>query len=152
MPRTRRLAPLLIVLALGGCASERRTVAWGFSDAPAEGPKLVLGGPETDDVSLLMTCAPRSGRVDIVVVGRLSDPAVVELRSGKVVGRYAGVGEADEETQGARDIAFHVSADDPVLARFAQTGELSIIFPTRRVLLPNGFAPAHDFLARCRLP
>lgn len=145
----RRLAPLLIALLLCGCATGRR-VAWNFSEAPSEGPKLVLGAPETDDASILMACAPGSGRVDVVVVGQLSDPAVVELRSGKVVGRYAGVGEADEQTIGARDIAFHAPVEDPVLARFAETGELTVVFPTRRVLLPNGFAAAHDFLKRCR--
>jgi len=151
MPSMRRLAPLLIALSLSGCATER-TATWGLTEEAPEGPKLVLGVPDTDDVSLLMTCAAGSGRVDVVVVGRLSDPAVVELRSGKVVGRYGGVGDADEETIGARDIAFAMSAADPVLARFGETGELTVVFADRRVLLPNGFAVAHDFLKRCRIP
>jgi hypothetical protein len=76
---------------------------------------------------------------------------MVELRSGEVSHVYAGAGQPDEETDGALDIQLKASATDPVLARLGDTGELSIVFPTRRIVLPNAFAPAHDFLSACRL-
>ena len=43
-----------------------------------------------------------------------------------------------------------VSADDAVMRRVADTGQLRIAFGDRRIILPNAFAPAHDFLRACR--
>ena len=142
---------------LGGCAvpaeapghlSER----WGLSESPTEGAKLVLGVPGTDDVRLIMTCRPQSGIVDVMVVARPSDGAVVELHSGKVWNRYPGAGLADEENLGAMDLDLKLAAADPVLAHLADTGELALVFASRSVVLPNAFARAHDFLVICRLP
>ncbi len=48
------------------------------------------------------------------------------------------------------DIDFALKADDPVLAHLADTGQLSVVLGRRRLILPNAFAPAHDFLAVCR--
>ncbi len=150
----RRLAPLLLITVamLGGCATERRSapMSWNLGES-AGVSRLVLGVPDTDDVALIMTCRPRSGALDITFVGRPGDPAVVELRSGAVVGRYVGVGEADEESGGV-DFQFKASVADPVFARFADTGTLAVVLPDRHLRLPNGFAAAHDFLARCRAP
>jgi hypothetical protein len=39
---------------------------------------------------------------------------------------------------------------DPVLQRFAATGELTIVLPRRHAVLSNGFSAAHDFLTGCR--
>lgn len=127
-----------------------RTMNWTVSASAAEGAKLVLGLPETDDVRLTMTCRPLSGQVDVTILGRRGDPAVVELRSGKVVGRYSGAGIADEQADGARDIQLRLPSDDPVLTRLGDTGELTVVLPTRRIKLPNAFSQAHDFLRVCR--
>ncbi len=139
--------------ALSGCAATERVgpdMTWGLFEDSHEGAKLVLGVPETDHVQLMMTCRPRSGRIDLTVIGRTDDPAAVELQSGKVVGRYAGVGVADDEIEGGRDIELKLTTDDPVISRLGDKGDLTIVFPTRRIVLPNAFSQAHDFLNICR--
>ena len=154
------LGPVLVVAAaaLSGCATPTEPLdpemRWGISANAEEGAKLVLGVPETDEVRMMLTCRPRSGQVEITVVALRGDPAAVELRSGKVFARYAGAGHADEATSGPLlDIQFQgLEASDPVLTHLADTGELVIVFPTRRVVLPNAFAEAHDFLRLCRAP
>lgn len=139
--------------ALGACATTERVGAemtWSLYEDPSEGAKLVLGVPDSDNVRLMMVCRPHSGAIDATVVGHVGDPAAVEFRSGKVSHVYAGAGQPDEETDGAVDIQLKMSAADPVMARLADTGELTLVFPTRRIVLPNAFADAHDFLKRCR--
>jgi hypothetical protein len=150
------LASVAVAAALTGCAAPTERpgpgMRWAVSASAAEGGKLVLGVPDTDDVRLVMTCRPQSGEIDVTFVGRPGDPAVVELQSGEVVGRYAGAGQADEETVGAIDIQFKARTSDPVFARLADTGDLAVVLPQRRVALPNAFSPAHDFLRICRSP
>jgi hypothetical protein len=150
----RSLAALAIAAAvtLGGCAlpTERLRMVWGLDENPDEGAKLALGVPGTDDIRMMMTCLPHTGVVRVVVVGRAGEGAVAELHSGEIWGRYAGAGHGDEETLGAIDIGFRLSADDPVLAHLADTGELTVVLTDRRLVLPNAFARAHDFMAICR--
>jgi hypothetical protein len=150
----RSLAALALIAAatLGGCAlpTERPRMTWELIEHPDKGAKLVLGVPDTDDVRLMMTCRPRGGAVTLTLIGRRGDPAVAELHSGEVWNRYAGAGIADDETDGAMNIEFELQADDPVLVRLADTGQLVIVLSDRRLTLPNAFAPAHDFLAICR--
>ena len=140
--------------ALSACAlpvqKTPRAMGWNVSANAEEGAKLVLGVPATDDVQVVMTCRPRSGRVDMTIIGRRGDPAAVELRSGKIVGRYAGAGVEDAETEGAFDIQLTLPAADPVLGGLADTGRLTVVFPDRRLALPNAFSQAHDFLNICR--
>jgi hypothetical protein len=45
-----------------------------------------------------------------------------------------------------------LSAADPVLLAFADSGELSVVFQLRKVALHNAFAPSHDFMSVWRLP
>jgi hypothetical protein len=145
---------LAAAAALSGCAlpAERPNMTWGVTATREEGAKLVLGVPNTDDVRLMMTCRPRSGAVTLTIVGRQGDGAVAEIHSGKLWSRYAGAGHADEATAGAVDIDFRLDAADPVLAHIADSGEIMVILGRRRLILPNAFAPAHDFMAICRVP
>lgn len=148
----RHLAPLAALLALGlvGCATVEPGVAWFLDEVPG-GVKLAAGTPQSDDVRLMMTCRARTGVVHLTVTGRPGDPAVVELRSGKkLFRRYGGAGHASEDGLDELLIDFELPADDPVLARFGDTGELSMLLGVRETRLPNGFAPAHDFLRVCR--
>jgi len=143
-----------ILAALVGCATPTIGVApemtWRLTQDPQEGAKLVLGVPDTDDLRLILTCRAHGGEIEATFFGRLGDPAAVELRSGDVAQVYAGAGQADEESVGALDIGFKLNTADPVMARLADTGELTIVLPTRRIVLPNAFSQAHDFLALCR--
>lgn len=141
------------LVALSGCAATERVgpdMTWGLFEDSRDGAKLVLGVPETVNVRVMMTCRPHSGEVEVTIVGRVGDPAAIELRSDQVSQIYAGAGHADEETDGAVDIGLNIPATDPVMARLADTGDLSIVFPTRKIVLPNAFAEAHDFLNICR--
>ena len=152
---SRGLLMVLTAALLAGCAIpvERPGALgerWGLSENSSEGVKLVLGVPDTDDVRLMLTCQPHSGVIDATVIARRRDGAVVELRSGAITNRYGGAGIADEERLGAVDLQLKLKASDPVLAHFADTGRLTVVFGSRRVVLPNAFAPAHDFLAACR--
>ena len=145
------------ILGLGGCALPAEhlerdgALAW-IRDDIAPGSRLILGAPETDDVRLMMMCAPRSGAVDMTISGRKGDTAIVELHSGKIWNRYRGAGHDDEESGGVDIDIQKMAAADPVLQSFADTGELTLVFGARRAILPNAFAPAHDFLETCRLP
>jgi hypothetical protein len=150
----RRL--VLVSLAAGllaGCALpvERpgRQELWAVSAGAGEA-KLAFGVPESEQVRLMMTCRPHSGEVLITVVGLRGDPAAFELHSGETWARYAGAGAEDEETEGAFDIEVKAAVTDPVLSRLADTGKLTVVFPTRRIVLPNAFSQAHDFLNVCR--
>ena len=145
---------LIAATALNGCAlpadrAGQLGMSWARSDN-AESARLVLGVPETDNVRVIAVCRPHSGEVDLTIIGRRGDGASVDLYSGKVWARYPGAGHPDEETYGAVDIDFKLSAEDPVLRQWTETGELKIVFPDRRILLPNAFGQAHDFVARCR--
>jgi hypothetical protein len=142
---------------LGGCALPAQdlrrdaSLSW-IRDDLAPGARLMLGVPDSDDLRVTMFCTPRSGAVDVTIEGRRGDTAVVELHSGKIWNRYRGAGHAVEERGGVDIDLQKLSAADPVLLAFADTGQLMIRFRDRREVLPNAFAPAHDFLAACRLP
>jgi hypothetical protein len=154
--RRRIVLGLIVAAVLTGCALPRERAGagmrWGLESVTAKGARLALGVPGTDDVRMILTCRSGSEAIDVTVVGRAGDGAVVELQSGEVVGRYAGAGHVDEESLGGLDIDLKIPVSDPVLASFAETGKLTIVFTQRQVRLPNGFAPAHDFMRLCARP
>jgi hypothetical protein len=149
--RIRALASVA-ALALSGCAMpvERPGslgMAWSLETETPDGARLVLGRPGTADQRLSMACQPRSGMVEVTVAGRAGSGAVIDLHSGKVWNRYPGAGVADG---GMMNVRARLSAEDPVLVEFASKGALTVIFDQRQIIAPNGFAPAHDFVAICR--
>lgn len=152
--RRASILALIAAATLGGCAgfpaqAARSAMTWVRADDD-EGARLALGVPDSEDVFLMFACRPRSGAIRLTVVGREGDGAAIELHSGKTWNRYPGAGEADEATDGAFDIQTTLDAEDPVLRRIADTGELSVVLGQRRVATPNAFAPFHDFLEACR--
>lgn len=143
---------------LGGCSSvhtavdtltaERPHTGWDLSEHGDE-LRLALGGPG-NKVQVALSCKVRGGRIDFTLAGRDGDPAVMELSSGALIKRYAGAGHADPDAPGVMLVEVPVDADDPVMRRVADTGQLRITFGDRRIHLPNAFAPAHDLLGACR--
>jgi hypothetical protein len=126
---TARHLPLLAALSLGALLAACATTpppkpltqgrgAWSFAPANRSEPaKLAYGIPNSDDVGLMLLCAPP--RVKIW----LSQPAAappkrIALRSGKAHGVYALSPEGEALLQ-----AF-MPAADPVLDAFAASGEL----------------------------
>jgi hypothetical protein len=148
------LFAVALPVALGGCATRVDPMHWGFTEYRDEGAKLTLGVPGTDDLRLMALCQPHSGEIRLTVFGRQGDPPIVELHSGKRLWkRYGGAGvQYDEESLGGVELQFRLHADDPVLARVADTGELRMKLGDRWLVLPNGFAQEHDFIAACRTP
>ncbi|MBW8813193.1 MAG: hypothetical protein JF588_07175 [Caulobacterales bacterium] len=144
----------LVAASLGGCASvgphDLPGMSWVRADGEGGDARLALGVPDTDDLFLLLACQPRSGAVRLTAVSAAADAgAVVELHSGPTWNRYPAAGQADAET-GGYDLQVTLNADDPVLRRVADTGELTVVLGQRRTVTPNAFAPFHDFLEACR--
>jgi hypothetical protein len=153
--RSLILPTLAAALLLGGCetvtkvTAERPHSGWTLEEE-GDGLRLSLGYPSSKKVQVTLTCRARSGHIDFTFVGHTGDPALLELRSGELIQRYAGAGHADTDSPDTMLMEFPVSADDPVMRRVADTGQLRIAYGDRRIILPNAFAPAHDFLRACR--
>ena len=131
-------------------AAEHPHSSWQIAE-DGDGLRLWLGEP-AQKVQVSLTCKVRSGRIDFTLAGREGDPAVMELRSGELIKRYPGAGHTDPDQPGVMLVEVPVEADDAVMRRVADTGQLRIAFGDRRIILPNAFAPAHDFLRACRAP
>jgi hypothetical protein len=147
----RAVLPPIVAAALAGCAHPRPAadLAWARADdGPAEA-RLVVATVAAGDLRLVMSCRPGSRVVELTALGDPGDSALVTLESGKLASRHSGAG-ADDPGLGGFAIQTRMWADDPVLARFADTGELRLDLGRRRIRLPNGFAPGHDFLKTCR--
>lgn len=100
-------------------------MSWSFNHTQAEGLKLVYGQPRSDNVLLMLSCQPLSGQVEVAVatsdeaagaVGLVSRQASFDLSGPPAPTPLAGVGLVMETA----------AINNPALASFAQTGELSV--------------------------
>ena len=146
-----RLMSLALTAAalLGGCATIPADMEWVREDADGAA-RLVLHQGWVIQRPITLSCRPASGLVDITLVGLRRDGAVIQLHSGKIWSRYAGAGLAEDGPNAPMEIRAIMNVADPVLARVADTGELTIVQGEVKTRTPNAFAPAHDFLAICR--
>lgn len=118
---------------LGGCASANSApanapasaYAWHYQQVEGEGEKLAYGAPDTDDVVLMMVCAPGSGRVELSALMDQPRNELV-LLSGADQRRYPAVG-GTSELDGGAIVQAQAEAKAPVLNRFAETGELAML-------------------------
>ncbi|HLZ73685.1 hypothetical protein [Phenylobacterium sp.] len=141
----------LLAAALGGCATPVERVSWLLGETPQGTLQLMLGVPNSDDLRVLAACRPHSGEIRLTVFGQRGDPPIVELHSGELFKRYGGGGvDYGADSLGGVELQFQLRADDPILARVADTGELKMKLGDRWLNLPNGFAQQHDFLRLCR--
>jgi len=150
----RRLAALTLtaVALLGGCASFRRPdpiFTWRRDDAD-DVARLILVASYAPEPRATMACQRGSGAVDLTLVGRRADGAVIELHAGETWNRYRGAGVATDGPDAPIEIQTRLNAADPVLARFADTGDLTVVQGDVVISPANAFAQAHDFLALCR--
>lgn len=122
--------------ALGGCASAGPApspYAWSYQQVEGEGEKLAYGAPNSDDVVMMMTCEPGSGRVIMsALVEEMRDELV--LASGGEERSYPAIG-GTSELDGGAIVEAEGFADKPVLTRFARTGELAILGGSKRIEL-----------------
>jgi hypothetical protein len=150
----RRTAVCLIATALlCGCAHQQAlsvnpAMRWGLQNNAGEGPKLVLGVPETDDIDIMLLCAPKSGRVAITVapVGSARSGRL-ELRSGAAVSHYRAI---EPPAAGYEVLQARAPLSDPALQAFGRSGELTISVDGRREQFPAAGDKAAAFLASCR--
>jgi len=150
----RRLAALTLTAAalLGGCTSfgpPDPVFTWRRDDAD-DAPRLLLVAPYAPAPRMTLSCQPGSGAVDLTLVGRRADGAVIELHAGEVWNRYPGAGVAAHGPDAPLEIQTRLNAADPVLAHFADAGELTVVQGEVVIRTTGAFAQAHDFLALCR--
>jgi hypothetical protein len=152
--RRRTALSLIAACALGGCAHQSGppvTAGMGWSLAPVEGEglKLAFGRPDSDDVLVMLRCQPRSGAVTVSVSGASASDPALRLASGRVRGRYAG--QATPSLGEGTLIEAVADARDPVLARFAARGDLTVSAAGHRTTLPADPARAARFVRACRV-
>ncbi|MFZ0269617.1 hypothetical protein [Caulobacter sp.] len=145
---SNRPAPnaLLLVLALGSltlgaCASDRSTqpgYAWSYMNSLGEGPKLAYGRPDSDDVVLMMACAPRASAVTLTATGLTGDE--IALASGRSVTRLKARAAPSDMSDGV--LQARTSLDASVLRAFRRTGDLDLLIADERHSLDA--APANQ--------
>lgn len=148
-----RSLSVLFVLAAGLCACAQPTApgyAWSYQQDEHEGAKLAYGAPSSDDVVLMMTCAPGSGRVLLSAISEGSRNDIV-LASAGGRDRFTGA-TAPSELGGAL-----VEAEAPASARaldgFARTGDLAMMAGGEQVSLAAGHGEREgvaEFFEICR--
>lgn len=140
MPRRliNRLLPkaLVLVLALGGatlggCAYDRSSApgyAWNYMDSAEEGPKLAYGRPDSDDVVVMMACAPRASAVTLTATGLAGDE--IALASGHVVTRLKAAPAPSAMSEGL--LQARTTVDASALRAFRRTGDLDLLVADER--------------------
>lgn len=127
-------------------------MAWSLHHTEGEGAKLAYGEPASDNVVLMMSCQPGSGRVFVSLTAPASSASnAIELRSRRQTSRFEGAA-APGLGEGAI-IEAEASAADPTLLSFARTGDLAVVEQGRAARLPAGRAEraaVTDFFAQCR--
>ena len=114
-------------LAVAGCSAQAAPdYGWSFQQNEQEGAKLAYGAPSSDDVVLMMTCAPNSGRVLLSAMTERTREEIT-LASGGARDRFPG--EVLQSELGGLLLETQVEAKAKSLAGFARTGKLSIVAP-----------------------
>jgi hypothetical protein len=123
MPRRLVLPAVLFALSVAGCAHQQAALpgySWAFLDNADEPPKLAYGRPSSDEVLLMMTCAPGSRAVTLSASG--VSGRTLSVSSGGRLSRFAAVGGSDGgllEAEADRDAL--------ALGNFRRTGDLAIV-------------------------
>ncbi|RYF95098.1 MAG: hypothetical protein EON95_02800 [Caulobacteraceae bacterium] len=140
-------------LLLGSCMHGQTAMAsgmaWSLHETPEEGAKLAYGAPNSDNVALMLTCQPASGDVRVSTSALQPTPAIV-LKSGRTESALPAtatpsMGEGHFLEAGAK-------ANDPVLASFARTGDITLMQGKDRMKLSanSGDRPQiSKFFATC---
>lgn len=153
--RRRAIFTLAAACLLGACLQPGSGVlpnlAWSLYDSEGEGRKLAYGAPASDDVVLMLTCAPHSGEV-IVATTSAGDSDQIRLASAGQRAAFDGEAVPSAIGQGTY-VEAAAPADHPALARFARTGELTLRDAGRSARLPVRAAERErirEFFASCR--
>lgn len=155
--KRRAIVGLGLSCLLAACAHQGEApsagMAWSLHHAEGEGAKLAYGQPSSDNVVIMMTCAPRSGAVRVSLATSVDEiPGAIALESQGKTSRLngqalPGMGE------GSALLEADARASDPTLASFARTGDLSVIQNGRNATLPvrsQEKATVKAFFNECR--
>lgn len=138
----RRILPsrpshvLLLALTLGGltlsgCASDQSIepgYGWNYMNSAEEGPKLAYGRPHSDDVVVMMACAPRNSAVTLTATGLAGNE--IGLASGRTVTRLRAEAAPSAMSEGVLEA--RTSIDAAALSAFRRTGDLSLLVADER--------------------
>ncbi len=135
-PRRPRPTALLLALTLGGltlsgCAYDRSSqqgYAWNYMDSAEEGPKLAYGAPDSDDVVMMMACAPRASAVTLTATGLPGGQ--IALASGRNVTRLKAETAASDMGEGL--LRARTTVDASALRAFRRTGDLDLLVADER--------------------
>lgn len=152
MPRTVAMLTLLLATGLGSCVTQPAApgFAWSYQDNVGEGPKLAYGEPASDNVVLMMVCDPVAQRIDVSLMGGSPQGGLVLASGGARQLLPADVAASPGSGQVIQASTHPTAAP---LARFARTGDLSLIDRGRAVSLdatPLDRASVTRFFAACR--
>ncbi len=119
------IAATLAGIALSGCASTPVSApngyGWSFAENPGEGAKLAYGRPQSDEVLLMMTCAPGA---QVMLSAAAVSSARLMLASGEA--KTSLDGEVTESFDGQGYIEVATSARGPALKEFRRSGDLTM--------------------------
>lgn len=137
--RRRAILGISLSCLLAACAHQSDEgasgMAWTLHHAEGEGAKLAYGQPASDNVLLMMTCAPRSGRVLVSLAAPAGKaPQAIELSSKRQTTRLAGT--AGPGLGEGVIVEAAASARDPALQSFARTGDLALVEEGQAARLP----------------
>ncbi|CAN1543806.1 hypothetical protein MCEMIH16_01872 [Caulobacteraceae bacterium] len=156
MHRTLAVSTVTLALLTGSCVTSPVTpgFAWSYQNHEGEGPKLAYGAPASDNIVLMMTCEPGAQSVDISLLGG-SPKDGMTLTSGDARETLRGELRGDLIASPGMGQMIQASAhpDSAPLARFARTGDLSLVDRGRTVNLdasPMERAGVWRFFEACR--
>ena len=148
----RLIAPaLFLAFALGACASERSSVpgyGWSYMDNTGDGLKLAYGRPNSDDVVMMMACAPGSSAVTLTATSLPGRE--IALASGRVVTRLPAQRMASDMAEGL--LQARTTTDASALSAFRRTGDLTLLVADERHNLdaaPSDRAGVKAFFKAC---
>jgi hypothetical protein len=143
--------PLLLVLAVGGvtlgaCAYEHPSppgYAWRYMEASDEGPKLAYGRPDSDEVLMMMACAPGGAAVTLTAADLSGNE--IALASDSTITRIKAQVVASEVVGGVLEA--RTSVDAAALSAFRRTGDLDLLIADERHSLDAAPADRRDVKA-----
>ncbi|HYE47443.1 MAG TPA: hypothetical protein VEA44_16885 [Caulobacter sp.] len=125
-------------LLLGSCMHGRQAMSagmdWSLHQTPEEGVKLAYGAPASDNVVLMLTCQPGAGQVRLSTVAAKPQSAIV-LKSGSDRSSLTATAMPGGPVEG-HYMEANAAATDKTLARFARTGDLTLVQGKASIELP----------------
>jgi len=152
MSRSLSIAAVIAAIVVGGCSAQSAPgYVWSYQRDEHEGAKLAYGVPFSDDVLLMMTCAPGSGQVRLSALTERTQEEIV-LTSAGARDRFSG--EIAPSELGGLLLEAQVKASARSLDGFARTGKLFMSASGETVSLaagPDERAGVTRFFEVCRV-